>query len=123
MASWGAVAHAEPAPVRPRARPQPRKRPVARERRVTGGIVSIVVLGILLAGVVAMNVAVLQLNIGLDKLGRERVDLRAENAALSSQLSSAASPPRIQGLAARRLGLVTATAEGTTYVELGRPAR
>ena len=43
----------------------------------------------LLAGVVAMNVAVLRLNMKLDQLGRERADLRAENAALSSQLSSA----------------------------------
>ena len=39
-----------------------------------------------------MNVAVLRLNIRLDHLGRDRTQLRAENAALGSQLSSA--PPR-----------------------------
>lgn len=72
----------------------------------------------LLAGVVAMNVAVLRLNMQLDRLGRERSDLRAENAALSVQLSSAASAPRIEGIAARRLGLVQATTDQTSYVRL-----
>ena len=74
----------------------------------------------LLAGVVAMNVAVLRLNMQLDRLGRERSDLRAENAALSVQLSSAASAPRIEGIAARRLGLVQATTDQTSYVRLPR---
>jgi cell division protein FtsL len=72
----------------------------------------------LLAGVVAMNVAVLRLNMQLDRLGRERADLRAQNAALSVQLSSAASAPRIEGIAARRLGLVQATPDQTSYVRL-----
>lgn len=65
-----------------------------------------------------MNVAVLRLNMQLDRLGRERSDLRAENAALSVQLSSAASAPRIEGIAARRLGLVQATTDQTSYVRL-----
>jgi len=72
----------------------------------------------LLAGVVALNVAVLRLNMKLDHLGRERSNLRAESAALSVQLSSAASAPRIQGLAAKRLGLVQATPDETSYVTL-----
>jgi cell division protein FtsL len=72
----------------------------------------------LLAGVVAMNVAVLRLNMKLDRLGRESADLRAENAALSVQISSAASAPRIQGLAAKRLGYVQATPDQTSYVTL-----
>ena len=67
-----------------------------------------------------MNVAVLRLNMQLDRLGRERSDLRAENAALSVQLSSAASAPRIEGIAARRLGLVQATTDQTSYVRLPR---
>jgi cell division protein FtsL len=87
-----------------------------RERRVTGGVLWIAVVAILLAGVVATNVAVLRLNMTLDRLGRERADLRAQNAALASQLSSAAAAPRIQNIAARRLGLVQA--EQTTYVNL-----
>src|SRR5438045_8740115 len=116
MATWSAAAHAERAPVpRPRARPA---KAVRARKRVTGGVVWIGVVAALLAGVVALNVAVLRLNMKLDRLGRERADLRAENAALSVQLSSAASAPRIQGLAARRLGLVQATPDQTSYVKL-----
>jgi cell division protein FtsL len=69
---------------------------------------------------VALNVAVLQLNVRLDKLGRERAQLRADNAALASELSSAAAAPRIQTLAQNRLGLVFAPPDQTTYVELGK---
>jgi cell division protein FtsL len=54
----------------------------------------------------------------LDHLSRERADLRAENAALSVQLSSQASAPRIQQLAAKRLGYAQATPDQTTYVTL-----
>jgi cell division protein FtsL len=85
---------------------------------VAGGVVWIGIIGALLAGVVAMNVAVLRLNIKLDRLGRERADLRAQNAALSVQLSSAASAPRIQGLAAKRLGYVQATPDQTSYLTI-----
>lgn len=79
----------------------------------------IVVLATLLAGIVALNVAVLQLNVRLSSLSRERTGLRSENAAIQSQLSSAAAAPRIQALAHKRLGLVPAPADATTYVELG----
>ena len=89
-----------------------------RDRRVTGGVVWIGIVAALLAGVVAMNVAVLRLNMKLDHLARERADLRAQNAALSSQLSSQASAPRIQRLAAKRLGYVQATPDQTSYVTL-----
>ena len=44
--------------------------------------------GILLAGVVFVNVAVLRLNLALDGANADRVKLRAENAALQSELSS-----------------------------------
>jgi hypothetical protein len=67
-----------------------------------------------------MNVAVLRLNIALDRLGSERAKLRGENAALASQLSSSAAAPKISRLATRRLGYVPAAAADTTYVELGR---
>jgi cell division protein FtsL len=114
VATWAAETE------RPQSRPQPRQRPrvVRRERRVTGGVIWIALVAGLLAGVVAMNVAVLRLNMQLDRLGRERADLRAQNAALSVQLSSAASAPRIEGIAARRLGLVQATPDQTSYVRL-----
>ena len=114
MATWAAEAE------RPQTQTQPRPRPrlVKKERRVAGGVVWIGIIGALLAGVVAMNVAVLRLNMKLDHLGQERADLRAENAALSVQLSSAASAPRIQGLAAKRLGYVQATPDQTSYLTL-----
>lgn len=111
MVTW--VAEAE------RLQPEaPRPRVVPRERRVAGGVVWIAAVAVLLAGVVAMNVAVLRLNMQLDRLGRERANLRAQNAAMSVQLSSAASAPRIQGLAAKRLGLLQATPDQTSYVTL-----
>jgi cell division protein FtsL len=89
---------------------------------VAGGVVWIVVTAVLLAGVVALNVAVLRLNVKLDKLSAERTKLRAEKQALASQLSLAAASSRIQ-LLARRQGLVPADPTQTTYVRLGRRAR
>jgi hypothetical protein len=77
----------------------------------------IVLIAILLAGVVALNVAVLRLNVQLDKMNVERTRLRAEKQAVASQLSLAAASPRIQGLA-HRLGLVPADPSQTTYVRL-----
>jgi hypothetical protein len=114
VATWAAEAERP----RPQRQPRPRPRLVKKERRVAGGVVWIGIIGALLAGVVAMNVAVLRLNMKLDRLGRERADLRAENAALSVQLSSAASAPLIQGLAAKRLGYVQATPDQTSYLRL-----
>jgi cell division protein FtsL len=113
MATWAAARAEETAE-----RPRPRPRAVKRQRRVTSGVVSIAVVAALLAGVVATNVAVLRLNMKLDHLGRERADLLAQNAQLSSQLSSAASAPRIQKLAAKRLGLVQASTDQTSYIHL-----
>jgi cell division protein FtsL len=114
--SASAAAEARVAPGRkPRAATRPRRR-----RHVSSGVVWIAVFGALLAGVVAINVAVLQSNIQLDKLAEQRANLRAENAALESQVSAAAAGPRIAGLAARRLGLQEATSDQTTYVEIAR---
>src|SRR5215204_15322 len=109
MATWAAQVEERPA-----SRPAPRI--VPRQRRVTGGVVWIAVIAALLAGVVATNVAVLRLNMTLDEMGRDRADLRAENAALAAQLSSASASPRIQAVAAQRLGLVQVGSEQTTYV-------
>ena len=114
MATWAAEAE-QP---QPQPRPRPARRAVRRPRRVAGGVVWIGVVAVLLAGVVALNVAVLRLNMKLDHLAQERTNLRAENAALSVQLSSQASAPRIQQLAAKRLGYVQATPDQTTYVTL-----
>jgi cell division protein FtsL len=100
-------------PPRPRPRPRAERRP-----RVAGGVVWIAVIGILLAGVVFMNVAVLRLNIRLDQVGRERARLRADTAQLASQLSSAQAAARIQALAQKKLGVQPALAQETTYIRL-----
>jgi cell division protein FtsL len=119
MASWGATAHAD-APVL--APPRRKPRAVAPARPVNplrSGVTWIVVVGVLLAGLVALNVAVLQVNVKVDKLNGERVDLTNKNKVLSSQLSSSSASPRIEALAKQRLGLVAAPAGDLTYVELG----
>lgn len=125
---FGATAPAPaPAPVRRRARPvaQPargaRRTPQARAsgRRVTGGVVWISVFAVLLAGIVALNVAVLRTNMTVNKLDKMELQLRAENQALASQVSSAASARRIEDTA-RKLGLVPAQAADTTYLDLGQ---
>jgi hypothetical protein len=110
------AAYAEAAPAEGR-----RPRPVAARRAdpLRSGVVWIVVVGVLLAGLVALNVAVLQLNVRLDRLGRDRVMLRDQNAALASQFSSAKASPRIQARAQQRLGLVPAG--DMTYVDLRKP--
>lgn len=109
---------AVPVPVSaPRRRARTRSGP---RRRFAGGAIWIVVGGVLLAGVVALNVAVLQLNLRLDDLGRQRMQLRAENAELASEISSSAANAKIQALARKQLGLVQADPSQTTYVELSR---
>ena len=92
-------------------------------RPLAGGVVWIVLIGVLLAGVVAVNVLVLQLNIGLDRLGGERAQLEADIARLESKLSSTAAAARIEHQGRDRLGLVPADPATTTYVTLDPPAR
>jgi cell division protein FtsL len=103
-------------PERPEAAPRPRRR--AQGRRLTGGIVWITAFAVLLAGVVALNVAVLRVNMSLDRLNKQQIELQAENTALASQLSAAGSSLRIEQ-AARRLGLVPAPASDTSYLDVG----
>ncbi len=104
------------APAVPVAAPVRRPRP-ERRARVASGVVWIVVIGVLLAGVVFMNVAVLRLNMRLDRLGRDRAQLQADTAALASELSSAQAAARIQAQA-HGLGLVPARAADTVYIDL-----
>jgi cell division protein FtsL len=88
--------------------------------RLTGGIFWISAFAVLLAGVVALNVAVLRVNMNVNDLSKKQADLQAQNQALASQLSSAGSSIRIEQ-AARRLGLVPAPAADTSYLDLTRP--
>jgi len=82
-----------------------------------------VLAAVLLAGVVALNVAVLRLNVQLDRLNAERTRLRAEKQTLASQLSMAAASPRILARARLEKGLVPADLTETTYVRLVPRAR
>ena len=111
-----AAARAHSAPARTAPRPKPRAvRKTAPRRRVAGGVVWIGAIALLLAGVVALNVAVLRLNVRLDKLGQERAQLRADNAQISSEIASQAASGRIAALASNKLGLAPTSA---TYLDI-----
>jgi cell division protein FtsL len=101
----------------------PRRRGSARTKAkpqlLGGGVLWIVLFAALLAGVVAVNVAVLRLNVELDRTGQERSQLKADIAALRSELSSTAATSRIERVATQELGLALADPETTTYVTLG----
>jgi cell division protein FtsL len=86
---------------------------------VRGGIVWIVALATLLTGVVAVNVAVLRQNMQLESYATESTQLRDQNLELSSQLSRTSSPSYVERVAQKRLGLVLAASNQTTYIRLG----
>jgi cell division protein FtsL len=107
---------------KPQAAPRPRRR-ATKSRGVAGGVVWIVFVTGLLAGVVALNVAVLRLNVKLDGLAREKQELRAGNNELASQLAAVEASGRIQALASKQLGLIPAEPDQTTYLTLERGRR
>lgn len=98
------LSHAQAVTVDPIPRPRTRKR--VQEKRARSGILWIAISGILLAGVVFVNVLVLQLNLSLDSASAERSKLIAQNAALASRYSALMSSPRIEAQAGKELGLV-----------------
>jgi len=59
------------------------------QRRIAGGVFWIVAVAALLAGVVAINVAVLRLNLSLDGVNRQRAQLKGDIAAQQAKLASA----------------------------------
>lgn len=117
-----AAARAEPrrAP-RPKtqteSRPAPRRRPATRPR-VAGSVIWIVVVATLLAGIVALNVAVLRLNMQAEELEGRQAELVAKRDALEAELSQAAAAGRIEAIAVNRYGL--AEPVETVYVRLAR---
>lgn len=127
MTSWAAHARVEHAPVAPprtTRQPKPRQQqsrpPQSRPRRaerhgVATGVVWIVVFGVLLAGVVATNVAVLRENVRLNHLTKTRTELLSGNADLRSQLSAQLSVPHVQN-AAHAQGFVPALSGDTSVV-------
>ena len=119
MTSYAESAQAEPR--RRRAEPRPRRAAAAprpRPRSTLGGVLWIAVVAVLLAGVVAVNVAVLRLNVRLNKVGRQRIDLQAAVARLQSDLSSAGASAQISRHAQSRLALVPADPNTTRYIKL-----
>jgi len=84
------------------------------QRRLAGGVVWIVVVAALLAGVVAVNVAVLRLNLSLDGVNRQRAQLKADIALQQAKLASA---KRTAGITQ---GLVQADPATTVTVHLPR---
>jgi hypothetical protein len=121
LAEPSAAAVVAPARTRPRTKPQPTPRRRARKRaRSRGAIAWIAVCAVLLAGGVFGNLAVLRLNLSLDKASQERTNLRAANASLQSQLSAALASPRIQAQARRQDGLEPADGSSIGYVNIGR---
>jgi hypothetical protein len=66
-------------------------------------------------------VAVLQLHVRAGGVGDEVTKIRAENAELQAQLSSATAVGRIESLGRGRLGLVDAG--HPTYIQLKTPKR
>ena len=77
---------------------------------------------LLLFGVVAVNVAVLRAHVAVSNLDDKRAKLQAGNQALASQLSAIDSAPRIEA-AARRLGLIPASAGNTSYLDMAPRGR
>jgi cell division protein FtsL len=120
-----ATARAQPAPTRrttpsstpphvtPRSRIRPRRRSTP---LVAGGVAWIVLVAALLAGIVALNVAALRLNLEAQRLEDRKQELRAQNAAVASELSSLATAGRIEAAATEKLGLVAPVE--TTYVRV-----
>ena len=118
--SWFAEATVT-APARTRAEPKSRPKPKTRAKRRArshGAILWIAVSAVLLAGVVFVNLGVLRLNLAVDRATQNRDKLRAENAALQSQLSAALASPRIQAQAHKTDGLVPADPSSIGYVDL-----
>jgi cell division protein FtsL len=122
---WFAQAEvAEPVRAPSRRRP-PARRPAApartrrkpTQRRVRAHIVWMILFALLLAGVVAVNVAVLRAHVAVTHLDEQRAKLQAQNQALASRLSAASSAPRIEA-AAQRLGMLQAPAADTSYLVL-----
>jgi cell division protein FtsL len=87
-------------------------------RLLGGGVLWIIVFTALLAGVVAVNVAVLRLNLQLDGVSRERTQLKADINDLSAQISTRATTSQIEKTAHDELGLIQADPDQTTFVQL-----
>ena len=140
MAATARVAPApRRAPARPAPRPRPRRAPSAPPRKLTRaqriaaiphspffdrlltGNAWIVLVGVLLAGIVFLNVALLELNAGIAKTSEQVAALKRENSRLRLQVARQGTAERIQKAAAD-LGLVLPAPGQVKYLEAD-PAR
>jgi cell division protein FtsL len=106
---------------RPALRPQTRVRRTAVRPRLAGSVVWIGLVATLLAGIVALNVAVLRLSVESERLDAEKQKLVVEHDTLASKVSRAAAAGRIEAIAGGMLGLEEPVE--TTYLRLGRAER
>ncbi|HYY75941.1 MAG TPA: hypothetical protein VE644_06430, partial [Gaiellaceae bacterium] len=109
----------QPRPAHPR--PGTRVRRPAARPRLAGSVAWIGLVAALLAGIVAVNVALLRLNLEAERLEDERQRLVAAHDGLAAELSRAAAAGRIESIATRKLGFVRA--DERTYIRLGPPER
>ena len=86
--------------------------------RITRGRLWIGVLGVLLAGIVALNVVNLSLNSTAAKIDGQIGVLGSENGVLKNRDATRAGPERVRG-AARDLGFSQANSADTLFVEYG----
>jgi cell division protein FtsL len=104
----------------PVARPRPPQRRSRTRARARGGIVWIAISGILLTGVVFVSVAVLRMNMALDRANTERTNLRADIASLQGQVATEVASWRIQSKAVEQLGVVPVDPSEIGYVDLSK---
>ena len=112
-----AVAQAPARPARRRQAPEPAAAPAARSvhhihfnpRRLSaGGLVSLLVLGVLLGGIVALNVAALRASMQASRLSASAQALQQQNRGLIAEVASLTASQRIDHRA-RALGMVPPT--------------
>jgi hypothetical protein len=89
--------------------------------RLTRGRAWIPVLGILLIGIVALNVATLSLTASAGKIGQDIQTLGQENSVLQAREAQLLTTDRVQS-AASSLGLATPSTADITYRDAGREA-
>ena len=105
----------------PRPRPQPRPARRQSRPRVAGGVLWIVIVAALLAGIVALNVAVLRLNMQVEHLDNQRDELVSSARTTCPPSCRRRRPPGASSEIARSKLHLGAPAS-TTYLELGTAA-
>lgn len=122
---------AAPARTRPRPAPRERSRPApapraagrpgsARRRRLSAtGLLWLSVLGLLLGGLVALNVTALRTNLDANRMSAQALQLGQQNRLLLGRLAFLQAPARIDRLA-RSYHMVPVTPTRHGYVHFGR---